>query len=456
MMAAGPRIVKPTRDFLGLFNTEIEARVLGTVMRDAEAYEYAAELQPGDFGVEAHRRIWIAVQKIAADIHPNVGNVYESLGSNLEAAGGLSGLIELTAQAVEPILLKRFVNEIKKYSAERRQARLGLKINEYLELGDIEGAKAAAQAFLENDAQPSGRFTIADIKPIEEYGNTEITYIFKALLIAGTVNVMTGEPGCGKSSLADYIASVVSEERDVLYCDRENNIAVVSERHGRMGIKDGGRFKYMGLWSEVEPWDPASPELIAWVRQCDPKPLLIFDSGSAYFTGDENSAADMRIFFEPFRRLSAMGATILLLHHSGKGVDTKDYRGSSDLKASIDSGWHLSNFGEGRLGRMRLRAWKCRYAVATDLVMDYAGGRFLFDERPDAPARSSSDHLTALLRQNPGLTQTGFETIATKALISRAVTRSFLENGVLAHTIVAEPGAKRAMHYSLAVGESHA
>src|ERR1019366_6784943 len=113
-----------------------------------------------------------------ADIQPNVGNVYDSLGRNVETVGGLSGLIELTAQAVEPILLKRFVKEIRKHSAERHAARLGLKINEHLELGDIEGASAAAQAFLEHAAQPDERcFSIADIKPIEELGGDELRFI---------------------------------------------------------------------------------------------------------------------------------------------------------------------------------------------------------------------------------------------------------------------------------------
>jgi AAA domain/Toprim domain len=299
-------------------------------------------------------------------------------------------------------------------------------------------------------------FTVDDIRPTTEYGNVEIKYVFRGVIAERTVNVISGEPGCGKSSLASFIAATAAQERDVLYCDRENNLPVVAERHARMGIVDGGKFKYMGLWCGVEPWAPDSPELIAWVKQCDPKPLLIFDSVSAYFDGDENSATDMRAFMESFRRLTALGATVLLLHHSGKGENTKDYRGSSDLKASIDSGWHLSNFGEGRLERLRLRAWKCRYAIASDILMDYAGGRFLRDERSDAPARSFSDQLTSLLRQNPGLTQTAFEAITTRAGIARAITRSFLRNGVSAKTIVEEPGAKRAMHYSLAMGENHA
>lgn len=38
-----------------------------------------------------------------------------------------------------------------------------------------------------------------------------------------------------------------------------------------------------------------------------------------------------------FRNLAAAGATVLIIHHTGKGDGTKEYRGSSDIVAAVDA-----------------------------------------------------------------------------------------------------------------------
>jgi hypothetical protein len=67
------------------------------------------------------------------------------------------------------------------------------------------------------------------------------------------------------------------------------------------------------------------------------------------------------------RRLADMGAAVIVLHHSGKGESARDYRGSSDIKAAIDVGYLLTNMGDGGLDRLRLKAFKTRFQVDTDL-----------------------------------------------------------------------------------------
>ena len=59
-----------------------------------------------------------------------------------------------------------------------------------------------------------------------------------------------------------------------------------------------------------------------------------------------------------------MGATPVLLHHIGKSGTSRDYRGSSDYKASIDIGYKLTNLGDGaRLSTLELKPFKQRFSV---------------------------------------------------------------------------------------------
>jgi hypothetical protein len=184
----------------------------------------------------------------------------------------------------------------------------------------------------------------------------------------------------------------------------------------------------------------------------------VIDTMSAFHNGDENDAALMREFFKGPRKLAELGATVVIIHHDGKAESSKDYRGSSDFKAAVDQAFHVTNLSPdpGRLDRINLRCFKSRFGFSGSVVYFYAGGRFIRDQRVDAPARTQADHLTALLRQNPGRTQRDFESLTLKAGIARSATRDFLDNGVLSGVIRRELGANRAFHYALIGGKDDA
>ncbi len=149
-----------------------------------------------------------------------------------------------------------------------------------------------------------------------------------------------------------------------------------------------------------------------------------------------------------FRRLADIGGTVLTLHHSGKGETTKDYRGSSDLKASIDAGFHLANFGEGRLERLRLRPWKCRWGVVSDLILTYSDGEF--SAGTEGGSATVTDLLNGLLRAHPNITTGEFEALAMAQGLGRDRARRFLKNGVDMGTIRSESGAGRKVLYACA------
>ena len=141
-----------------------------------------------------------------------------------------------------------------------------------------------------------------------------------------------------------------------------------------------------------------------------------------------------------------MGASVIVLHHSGKGESSKDYRGSSDIKAGLDVGYHLSNLGDfARLSNLRLRAFKVRIAVLPEVILRYTGNGFEIDGRP--VAKTNDELLADLLIANPRVSAGEFEDLAQKISISRSRVRQFLENGKASGKIVVEQGPRNKLHH---------
>ncbi len=185
-----------------------------------------------------------------------------------------------------------------------------------------------------------------------------------------------------------------------------------------------------------------------WIRACEPRPLVIVDSLAAFLNGDENDAGEMRRFTHQLRRLADIGATVIVIHHDGKSETARDYRGSSDFKASLDVGFHVTNSsGDMRLDRLRLRCFKSRHGFTGELVYAYALGRFIRDEDRHAPARTVTDQFRDLLRLNPGSTGADFEAKAFAEGIARARVREFLNDGVLDGSIECRTASHNAKRY---------
>jgi archaellum biogenesis ATPase FlaH len=271
----------------------------------------------------------------------------------------------------------------------------------------------------------------------------------EGVIAAGTVTAITGESGAGKTTLVTAICSAVergvpfaglaTQRRPVLILDKENPLPVVVERFDRLGIQDGPNFKVWGGWALDEPPAPYTPIIIDWVTSCEPKPLIVVDSLVSFHGGNENDATETRAFMQGFRRLADLGATIILLHHSGKGESSREYRGSSDIKASIDVGYHLANLGDAsQLGMLRLKAFKARFSVQPEIILNYRAGRFEIDGH--IPSQTVSESLRVLLIANPGIKAQEFESMAQGKGLGRDRARSFLKNGVYEGTIQTAPG----------------
>jgi hypothetical protein len=307
------------------------------------------------------------------------------------------------------------------------------------------------------DATQSHRIVIGQIPSVRTFARRHIEFVVPNLIAQGTVNVASSDPGAGKTTLATKLAAAVAtggqflghpcKQCPVLYLDRENDVAVKNELLDRLGVEDGPQFQIWGGWLGEEAPAPGSAIVLDWVTTCDPRPLVIVDSLIAFLDGDENDSRTMRQFFQQARRLADLGATVIVLHHTGKAETARNYRGSSDIPAVVDVGYLLTNFGEGILERMRLKAFKARFTVKNELILRYSEGEFFTDDRPLAAAITVSEQLAELLRSHEGVSASEFRSAAKAKGLPDWRARDFLHSGVAAGTIRTEKGPRNSCFY---------
>jgi hypothetical protein len=143
------------------------------------------------------------------------------------------------------------------------------------------------------------------------------------------------------------------------------------------------------------------------------------------------------------------------LHHTGKAETSQEYRGSSDFKGSIDVGITVRNFGERELGKIRLKAFKGRFAIDRDIILLYQRGEFISDSRASAGIQTVTEQLTTLLKADPGIKKSEFERFAAEQQLGRNKARAYLDLGVATGRIILTKGSRNARVYNLAKIESN-
>jgi hypothetical protein len=229
--------------------------------------------------------------------------------------------------------------------------------------------------------------------------------------------------------------------------DRENPDYVVQTRVKSLRIAEVECFKVWGMWADFPPEGPQSLEIIRFAREH--KPMIIFDSLVAFHTGSEQDATETRRYFQFFRNLAAIGATILVAHHTGKASTAQQYRGSSDIKASVDVAYLLESLSGNEEGikSLRLKAFKNRLILPETLRTEYREGQFeLSGER----VLTNREIIERIVEKNPGASKREIEEPAKAAGVGQQRTRELLENGVNQEWLTVEVGARGRQSYRLA------
>jgi hypothetical protein len=182
-------------------------------------------------------------------------------------------------------------------------------------------------------------------------------FLIDDLLLENSIAMVFGPTGSYKSTVV--IDLCVCLQNGLPWQDkasRQCNVAVFSH-------EEGGGFKnrylaaaaHHGIENPQVYWDGAVPNLMdknslnAYVeelREHEIKLIVIDTLAYAMAGGEENSAKEMGIAVDGMQKLrNEVGATILLVHHTGKDK-SRGARGSSVLKAAVDTEIELNASGD--------------------------------------------------------------------------------------------------------------
>ncbi len=178
---------------------------------------------------------------------------------------------------------------------------------------------------------------------------TQLDWLVKNILEQGSLNLLFGEPGAGKSLFAlDWgfcIAAGLSwNDHQTKHAD-----VVIVAGEGYSGYQrrlKALELKYCqkaptNLFISQQPaqlLDPGNTRLLAdSIRAICAKPgLIIIDTLHRNMDGDENSSQDIGKFISNIDlHLKPMGAAVLVVHHSGHSTKERS-RGSSSIRAAMD------------------------------------------------------------------------------------------------------------------------
>ena len=238
-------------------------------------------------------------------------------------------------------------------------------------------------------------------------------WLVQDIIPAQSLTMIAGASGSGKSTVTLLLAHSVArgvpflghetKQTPVLIVDRENGAAIYKERFERLNIEKHENIRYWGSWDEFPPEGPAFEGFIEAAKAV--KPLVIFDSFIAFLEeGSEQDATDIRKYTRLYRALVNAGATVIFIHHTGKGENTKDYRGSSGIKDDVDMAWVLRSTEYMRTAK--LHKTKCREGLAGDIAFSLEGSGLILVETAYVPDTDPDwDAVHKAVRDYPDMNQ---------------------------------------------------
>ncbi len=266
-----------------------------------------------------------------------------------------------------------------------------------------------------------------------------VHWLVDGMIPAGAISLLTGRGGIGKSFVAldliraslaggSWLGRQVSRVPMAVLLDRENPLSVAQSRLERFSMERAEGLRWVGTWLD---WhiELSGEELIEAARA---GALIVVDSLSAHYDGDsENDSVQVRAWFQRLRRLASAGAAVIVIHHSGKGDAGKNYRGSSDVLASVDAGYLLEVDSEGEsLQNLRLTCFKVRAAEEPRPIHLKLGGS-CFEVTADPSHDRQRDRLDRLAdaigRHSSGMTAREVDGLAGELKVSRGEVREALK-----------------------------
>ncbi len=265
----------------------------------------------------------------------------------------------------------------------------------------------------------------------------QVEWLVAGMFPLRSVNLLTAESGTGKTWVSYALAGAVAHGTDfigletvhlpVLYLDGENPLAIAKRNLEELGIGRTADLTVWGGWNDSPPPGPDSPIVKSFAAQRHG--LLIWDSLVEFHSGDEQSSTETREFMKHFRHLAHLGATVLILHHTGKSGTSKQYRGSTDIKAAVDTAYFLEGHPtDNRLHRLELQNFKSRFAPGVDFGMEFVSKKGFAGSAVSKRKPDGNQILTEILTDHPGSNATEVVALA-KGRLGRNKVNELLAGG---------------------------
>jgi RecA-family ATPase len=200
----------------------------------------------------------------------------------------------------------------------------------------------------------------------------ETQFLIPGLVPSSAITFIVGAPGALKSWLAYDLLVAVAQGREwlgvpaprgpVLGLNFDNSTNECGRRMLRLGLSPSDPAHFHSPDGPIALRLPDSAEdLSAIVNVIKPR-LLILDSLRQAHTANENDSKEMMVVMGALKSLYALGAAVVIVHHSAKGQGGAAVRGAGEIEASADAVIHVQ---EDKAEWRKHRSWRMSTAEET-------------------------------------------------------------------------------------------
>lgn len=268
-------------------------------------------------------------------------------------------------------------------------------------------------------------------------------YLFEPFIWKDCITAFTGAPSSGKSTiLLDIMQRLANEREDVLviYCDRDNPPSIAKERNARLLQTD--RKDLISYWCgelDIEDGETQAPfaiedsqwpDFVRMVKETGKHPVICFDTFNSFLESgqSENDNVVVGNLMNHFRKLTYLGCSVCVVHHTGKSDSSNVARGASAFLGGVDALWLVTaTMQNTALDAIRVESKKERLGETEKFTFRMKDGR------PVSEAQQQDTYIFDFICRNANQTKEKIEIAASKGQnnISRANIRETITKYVL-------------------------
>ena len=359
-----------TSDYLSTpASRDSEESLLGSILIDSAQLdnEVVSTVKPSDFQTIHFGWVWQAITALKIKgLNIDLITIQDELErhNHLEDLGGFAGLSKLSTNVPSAYHAPDYAATIREMSSRRRLKQISQRLSMAADdlKTDISKLLPKVVETLEHIHIPLSPLLLERFKVLSAADalapRLPTSYVIEGLLSTGSVSLLVGDGGSGKTyALIDAAVCVAlgkkwlefdTTQTSVLFVDEENGPARLKDRtartlRGHFGDKDAPIY-FVSL-AQTSLYEPEDINMLHAIIEKYKAGLVIIDALADIMPGgDENAVKDTQPIFLALRRIAdATNSAIVGIHHSNK---SGTYRGSTALKGAVDLMLMLQADGE--------------------------------------------------------------------------------------------------------------